>query len=312
MIKDCYKILGVSYDASTDEIKKAYRRLAMKFHPDRNKSFGAEDKFKEIQKAYDTLFDVEKRKKYDEILFKELHSFFNQKQEKTQNNNTAQNQTQTRNPRKPFNPFEFKENYQMHKKTMEIFSKPYLLRRKLAVYLQTPNKVEVYAKAAELFFNEAGRQGLKFVPTWSWWAFFGRFFFFAYRKSYKFAALFFATGHISRNLDLFIPNIPFLGALTKFGVKWGNFLGPGITAKYIIIQDFFEKLEKINNANYPEHKMAKAENDFLKTGVNKPFIFWGLITFLILVAVVFFSVKLLAPYFSIIAIVVIYIFLRKI
>lgn len=297
MIKDCYKILGVSYDATTDEIKKAYRRLAMKFHPDRNKSFGAEDKFKEIQKAYDTLFDVEKRKKYDEILFKELHSFFNAEKESEPKRETRKG---------------FKETFQMHKKTFEIFSKPYLLRRKLAVYLQTPNKVEVYAKAAELFFNAADQKGLKFVPTWSWWAFFGRFFFFAYRKSYKFAALFFAAGHISRNANDFIPNIPFLGALTKFGVKWGSLLGPGITAKYIIIQDFFEKLEKINNANYPEHKMAKAENDFLKTGVNKPFILWGFIAFLIFVAVVFFSVKLLAPYFSIIAIVAIYIFLRKI
>lgn len=303
MIKDLYKILGVSYDATADEIKKAYRRLAMKFHPDRNKSAGAEDKFKEIQKAYDTLFNSETRKKYDEVLFKELHAFFNA---------DKKYDSQPEKEEKPKRNFGFKETFKMHKRTFEIFSKPYLLRRKLAVYLQTPNKVEVYAQAAELFFNAADRQGLKFVPTWSWWAFLGRFFFFAYRKSYKFAALFFAAGHISRNADDFIPNIPILGALTKFGVKWGAILAPGIMAKYIIVQDFFEKLEKINNANYPEHKMAKAENDFLKTGVNKPFILWGFIAFSIFASIVFFSVKLLAPYFSIIVIFMIYFLLRKI
>ena len=44
MIQDFYKILGISYDASAEEIKKAYRRLAMEYHPDRNKTAGAENK----------------------------------------------------------------------------------------------------------------------------------------------------------------------------------------------------------------------------------------------------------------------------
>ncbi len=65
MNKDYYKILGVDRDASKDEIKKVYRRLALKYHPDRNKSPDAEDKFKEISEAYAVLSDDEKRRQYD-------------------------------------------------------------------------------------------------------------------------------------------------------------------------------------------------------------------------------------------------------
>ena len=63
--KDYYSILGVSKDASQDEIQKAYRKLARKYHPDVNKDPEAEDKFKEIGEAYEVLGDPEKRKKYD-------------------------------------------------------------------------------------------------------------------------------------------------------------------------------------------------------------------------------------------------------
>ncbi|MED7788198.1 DnaJ C-terminal domain-containing protein [Francisella sp. 19X1-34] len=62
---DYYSLLGVSRDASEADLKKAYRRLAKKYHPDVNKEKGAEDKFKEIQTAYDVLGDKEKRKLYD-------------------------------------------------------------------------------------------------------------------------------------------------------------------------------------------------------------------------------------------------------
>jgi curved DNA-binding protein len=64
--KDYYKILGVTKSASPDDIKKAYRKLAMKYHPDRNKSNKeAEEKFKEISEAYAVLSDSEKKKQYD-------------------------------------------------------------------------------------------------------------------------------------------------------------------------------------------------------------------------------------------------------
>jgi len=63
--KDYYDILGLDHSATKDEIKKAYRKLALKYHPDKNKEKGAEDKFKEISEAYAVLYDEEKRKMYD-------------------------------------------------------------------------------------------------------------------------------------------------------------------------------------------------------------------------------------------------------
>ena len=65
--KDFYKILGVKKDASADEIKKAYRTLARKHHPDKNPdNAAAEARFKEVSEAYDVLSDPTSRKEYDE------------------------------------------------------------------------------------------------------------------------------------------------------------------------------------------------------------------------------------------------------
>lgn len=65
MGKDFYKILGVSKGSSDDDIKKAYRKMALKYHPDKNKDPGAEAKFKEVAEAYEVLSDSKKREIYD-------------------------------------------------------------------------------------------------------------------------------------------------------------------------------------------------------------------------------------------------------
>ena len=62
---DYYETLGVAKNAGKDDIRKAYKKLAQKWHPDRNHDDGAEDKFKEIKRAYETLHDPEKRDEYD-------------------------------------------------------------------------------------------------------------------------------------------------------------------------------------------------------------------------------------------------------
>jgi len=66
MGKDYYNILGVSKTVDADALKKAYRKLALKYHPDKNKTPGAEEKFKEISEAYEVLSDKDKRAIYDQ------------------------------------------------------------------------------------------------------------------------------------------------------------------------------------------------------------------------------------------------------
>ena len=67
--RDYYEVLGLQKGASQDEIRRAYRQLAKKYHPDVNKEPGAEAKFKEINEAYDTLSDEQKKARYDQYGF---------------------------------------------------------------------------------------------------------------------------------------------------------------------------------------------------------------------------------------------------
>src|SRR6202795_4934988 len=65
--KDYYEILGVARSAEADEVKRAYRKLARKYHPDVSKEKNAENKFKDVQEAYEVLRDPEKRAAYDQL-----------------------------------------------------------------------------------------------------------------------------------------------------------------------------------------------------------------------------------------------------
>lgn len=67
MAKDYYEVLGVTKSASADEIKRAYRKLALEYHPDRNKTKEADVKFKEVTRAYEVLSDSQKRSTYDQF-----------------------------------------------------------------------------------------------------------------------------------------------------------------------------------------------------------------------------------------------------
>jgi molecular chaperone DnaJ len=73
--RDYYEVLGITKNADKSEIKKAYRKLAKEFHPDRNKEAGAEDKFKEVQTAYEVLSDDQKREAYDKYGFAGTQGF---------------------------------------------------------------------------------------------------------------------------------------------------------------------------------------------------------------------------------------------
>jgi curved DNA-binding protein len=93
--KDYYKILGVSRNATTDEVKKAFRKLAVKYHPDKNPNDKtAEEKFKEISEANEVLSDPEKRKKYDEVgaNWKQYEQMHRQQQERSRHGRTVYEQ----------------------------------------------------------------------------------------------------------------------------------------------------------------------------------------------------------------------------
>ncbi|MDO5825171.1 MAG: hypothetical protein BZ137_06375 [Methanosphaera sp. rholeuAM130] len=73
--KDYYEILGIDRDADKDTIKKAYKKLALKYHPDVNDEPDAEEKFKQLTEAYAVLYDDTKRKQYDLFGYKAVSNF---------------------------------------------------------------------------------------------------------------------------------------------------------------------------------------------------------------------------------------------
>ena len=74
LVRDYYGILGIARNATAEEIKKAYRRLAFKNHPDLNDEYGAEEKIKEINKAYEVLGKPKKKAAYDARLFSNIRT----------------------------------------------------------------------------------------------------------------------------------------------------------------------------------------------------------------------------------------------
>lgn len=74
--RDYYEVLGVSRDATEEEIKRAFRKLAFQYHPDRNREDGAEEKFKEVNEAYEVLSDADKRAAYDRFGHSGAEGFF--------------------------------------------------------------------------------------------------------------------------------------------------------------------------------------------------------------------------------------------
>lgn len=111
----------------------------------------------------------------------------------------------------------------------EIFKDPLLLRSKLALFLGTPDKVEIYAQACEKFYAKGGGLGLAFNATWSWWGFFMGCWWALYRKQYIVALVLFI---------LFA--IPFVNLLVAIGC--------GVYAKYAVCKSFVETLNMQNDA----------------------------------------------------------------
>lgn len=173
----------------------------------------------------------------------------------------------------------------MTEQTRAVFENPELLREKLAIFLRKPEKVEIYAKAAEKFFNAGGRQKLKYTSTWSWWGFFGALFgapwFFLYRKIYVIFFVALAALWIGQViLDIFMPgsSAVWLGwqlifaivcaQLSKFTVidkfskaldsdelenkggvnPWGLYIPIGIIVIYAIYGFIIGFIEGFNNA----------------------------------------------------------------
>lgn len=154
--------------------------------------------------------------------------------------------------------------------TKQVFKDPELLRQKLAIYLNTLDKAEIYAKSAECFFKAGEQEELKMKPTWSWWTFFFGLLFFAYRCNHQVTLsliVFHALGDILSAIihSVYIPFMLISIGLHIFVVMY---------AKFFVIKRF--------------EKILQQEDDKLleKRGVS----IFAVVLYFILSAVIFFGV----------------------
>jgi DnaJ-class molecular chaperone len=108
-MKNYYIVLGIPNVASEIEIKKAYRKGAMFWHPDKNQSLNAKEKFIEIQEAYEVLIDIEKRKFYDSLLNAQQYkpeSTFKEKADDRSNNQQQRPPSQNQSHQRDYQKFE--------------------------------------------------------------------------------------------------------------------------------------------------------------------------------------------------------------
>ena len=129
----------------------------------------------------------------------------------------------------------------MSKYAEDIFREPAVLRKKLDLYLKTPQKTMLYARVAEKFFYSSGKRYVKFQITWSWWAFFFTFWFFIYRKSYIAALIIFILTCISGSVSSLATD-PIADGIIGFFINFFIMIFSAIFAKFLVIKQFEKEL----------------------------------------------------------------------
>lgn len=155
----------------------------------------------------------------------------------------------------------------MTEQTKAVFENPQLLREKLLAYLQTPEKVEIYAQAAEKFFNAGMRMGLKFAPTWSWWGFFGNMWYLFYRKLNKEGLIYLAA-------IVLLSWIPVLNFIIMIAVP--------LAGKYFVIKRFEQALDMNNDVVFMQMSGVAKWAIYVGVGLMVAGFVIGFISFLFL------------------------------
>ncbi|MBP3224265.1 MAG: DUF2628 domain-containing protein [Campylobacter sp.] len=119
----------------------------------------------------------------------------------------------------------------------EVFNDPKLLREKLALYIQTPKKVELYAKDCENFFVAGKGEKLEFANVFSWWGFFGNIFFLVYRKIYWLAGVIFVCNFL---INIIFPD---LDTRADRAIATGTSALCAIFGRYLVCKRFLKFLE---------------------------------------------------------------------